>query len=381
MRRTFHMAIIATIISFLLTLLAPAVYGEKIKLLQEEKIEFQDSSHLHVIPRSFIVSEDRLFLLPNHESGFITVFKRVVNTLEFEYEFGPDGIADKRFGNPSFCFYAPNNRITFGVIDVHIEWKLRGLHLFERKGDVDFVPVGRVPGAIGSDVKMAEDGKHVIVAGYYIEEKSGLKNSYDLYSYNVENKTVKPLLFSYQKYDLNNDAEYQREYFEKRTIPALGIRSHIDVWGDFVYHVWEGKLKVKKININTGEHTELLQPKDNDRMHQYFVTPSASKDLLEGQKTKNNLKTRKARDKMSFIRDLIVTSKHVILIYRGPNIKGNHFRFQVYTHEGTFVGDKPIPGSYYQKIWFDKEIYNLYCLNQKEKIGKSEIIVYKLETI
>jgi hypothetical protein len=43
------------------------------------------------------------------------------------------------------------------------------------------------------------------------------------------------------------------------------------------------------------------------------------------------------------------------------------------------LGDKPLPGNYYQKIWFDKESNKLYSLNQKGKIGEAEIVVYKME--
>ncbi len=153
-------------------------------------------------------------------------------------------------------------------------------------------------------------------------------------------------------------------------MPAIGIRSFIDVAGDYVYFVWEGKLKIIKIDLKTGEQVAVFGHKTK-----HYIEPFASLKLLEGRLEKDFTKTGNERVNMSLVRDIFATPRHVLVVYEGPTT-GN-FRLQVYTPEGRFLDDIAIPGNPGQNTWFEKETYTLYSLLSTNG-EKAQIFEFKI---
>jgi hypothetical protein len=357
--------ILAAIIfaSSLLFSSSPTSYKVEIKKI--ETIGFENDSDMQFVPRSFCVIKDErkdktitlLFIL-DHRAGVVKVFKKG-KTLRFLKQFGPNRSANTKFRNPVTCFYNATHK-KFGIIDGGSK---RTLYLFNRKRGTAFNSADEIIDVNGYDVGLSGDGKHAVIAGYYKEKSSNtqLKNkTFELYSIDLKDETQKknPLLQSFEKYDLKDAGKYHEEYFMNRTLPAIGIRSFIDVWGDHVYHVWEGKLRIIKINIVTAEQTIF------DYKTQYYIEPDATKELLEARRQKDYLKTRKERDKMSFVRNIFATQTYVFVIYRGPKNGTNFQRMQIYTSEGVFIDDIPLPIDYYAKTWLDKSTLQLYSLSR-----------------
>jgi tyrosine-protein phosphatase YwqE len=91
---------------------------------------------------------------------------------------------------------------------------------------------------------------------------------------------------------------------------------------------------------------------------------------------------RNERAKMSYVRQIFTTPKHVLVVYEGPvnptQDKEGHFRMQMYTLNGKFLGDVPIPGHPDRKMWLDKDEYILYSLaSQDRKDGGHEYFILK----
>ena len=208
-------------------------------------------------------------------------------------------------------------------------------------------------------MKVWGDGNKLIISEDVMNEEG---QTYELYSIDLDTKQINYLLPSYKKYHLANEEEYQREYFKKPRLSAIGIQAFIDVSEDYVYFVWEGKLKIIKIDLRTGKQISVFGHKTN-----YYVEPPVPK------KTPRQL-TRAEKARMSFVKDVFATPQHVFVVYEGPN-RGN-FRIQMYTSEGKFSGDIPFPGSTYQNMWFEKESYTLYSLLKDKK--ESRVLVYKI---
>lgn len=357
--------------------------SSKVEIKKIESIGFENDSDMQFIPRSFCVVKDKkkeitkekiftFFFILDHVDGVVKVFKKSSN-LRFLKQFGPNGAANTRFGNPAACFYNADHKI-FGIIDISGK---QTLYLFKRTKGTILDSVVKIPDVNGSDIDISGDGKHAVIAGYY-EEKGGniksKKRTFEMYSINLKGRaqSKNPLLDSFQKYGLTDADVYYKEYFLNRTLPAIGIRSFIDVWGDYVYHIWEGKSRIIKININTGKQVAF------NHITPQYIEPFASKELLKARRQREFNKTRKEKEKMSYVRDIYATQKYVFLIYRGPRSKTNCHRMQVYTSEIAFIDDISLPLSFSAKTWLDKNTLQLYSLSKTEATGKYCISVYRI---
>jgi hypothetical protein len=220
------------------------------------------------------------------------------------------------------------------------------------------------------DMRLSGDGQQLIVSGYVTDKD---KKSYELYGINLENPEQKDyLLPSYQKYHLANDKEYQIGYFEKRTLPAIGIKAFIDVIYDDVYFVWEAKLKIIKLNLKTKEKTVFGHPTP------HYTEPVASAELVNAYRDKDYRRVWQERMKMSFVRDIFATSQYIFVVYDGPG-QGN-FWIQMYTPEGKFLGEKQIKlpkDQFYQEMWLEKQSNTLYSLSRTVS-NKPQILIYKV---
>jgi hypothetical protein len=307
------------------------------------------------------VTEDGLYLIPDHKAGHVKVFEKNGKFLKLVKKFGPKGFGKDEFGKPAYCFYN-SDESKFGVIDARI----REVYIFDRLGRVNFTPVSTVRKVEGYDMKLAGDGKQLIIAGYMPGKE---KKTYELYRINLEKTKQRDYLVSSpEKYGLSDD-EYQIEYFGKRTLPAIGIRSFIDVQGDDAYFVWEGKLNIIKINLVTKDKTAF------GHKTAHYIEPSATPELLKGRIERDYTKTKNERTRMSFVRDIFATPRHVFVAYEGQN----KFRLQVYTPEGTFLDEIAIPGNPGRKMWFDKSSYTLHSFSENSENKEPQILIYKVK--
>ena len=377
MRRTF-VALVALIFS--ITFLFPN--GFKIRLV--EKIELGENSELSSIPRIFNVTEGGLLLIPDHRAGFIKIFEKNGNYLKLVKKFGPEGFGKKdfEFDSPAYSFYDKHTG-KFGVINVRKEGKSskRKLFIFDRINQIDFKLACTVKDVDGYDMKLWND--HLIISGYKkFEEKP-----FDLYMINLEKiekeeaLEIVPLLPSPEKYGLS-DKNYQIKYYNQ-ILPAIGIRAYIDIEGDDVYFVWEGKLRVIKMNLKSKEQTVFEQPP----MQQipYYVEPETSDNLpklIKAYNDRDNDEYLRLKAEMSQVTDIFATPLYVFVVYQGPTDKS--FRMAAFTPEGKFLKDIEIPGEAGSKMWLDEDIdekncHTLYSLKKSSKDEDTQILIYKVK--
>ena len=370
MRRTLA-ALAILIFSFTFLCLYPnEVYGFEVKF--DKGIEFEEGAEAEINFRAFCVAEDGLFLIPDYQAGTIKTFDQdeMVSKLKFARKFGIKGFGSDEFDKPAYCFY-DSKYGKFGISDIGIGTKK--VFIYDRIKGTDFKMVNKIPGADCFDMRLSGDGKQLIVSGY-VRDKD--QKSYELYTINLENPKQKNFLLpSYQKYHLANDEEYQIEYFGKRTLPAIGIKAFIDVYGDDVYFVWEGKLKIIRINLKTKEKFVFGHPTPS------YIEPFASKELVTARLNEEYTKTRAERRKMSFVRDIFATSRYIFVVCKGPG-QGN-FWMQAYTPDGKYLDDMEIPNNHpYREMWLDKDIheniFTLYSLSRTES-NKPQILIYKVK--
>ncbi|UCH95258.1 MAG: hypothetical protein JSV88_00045 [Candidatus Aminicenantes bacterium] len=350
-----------------LLLIINRAFGQDIKLT--EKIIVDQASELKATPMSFCVTEDKLFLLPDYQTGSIKVFNNEGNFLKFIKELGPR-FGKKGFMQPTYCFYSQNEG-KLGVLDN----KARKVFILDRQGKIGFSLFKEIVGkGYGYDIEFAGGGEQVVISGYLIDKQS---LPFDLYSINIKNGQTNYLLPSHEKYNLESYDEYVLEYRQKQTLPAIGIKAFIDIQGDDLFFVWEGALRIIKLDLVSKKQVVF------GHATPHYTKPDGSR-LSDSYKKRKVETTWKKRKKMTYVRNIFATSRHVFLVYEmGKNNKSNtsKFRMQTYTLEGDFLGDVLFPGNPGRQMWFDKEKYELYAFSEQpgNDNGEFSILKYKIK--
>jgi hypothetical protein len=332
-----------------------------------QKIDFLPESKIPKNPFSFCVTEDGLFLIPDNKAGNVKIFEIKGNSLKLIQIFGLKGYGQGEFGQPALCFYNESDA-KFGVMD----YGKRTILIFDRIKRKDFEFVQEIPCTRGGrDFHLA--GDRLFVSGY-IPDKNGAH--YDLYYIDLKNKKRTLLLPSHHKYGLKDYKEYILKYTRGFEIRSIGIAGWIDIKGDDVYFVWEGDLKIIKINLQTNDAIWFGQ-----KSRRYFK-PSASENLIKAYSQRDSDPLVRERRMMTFVRNVFVGHKYVFVIYEELMQRGKQkiIRMQLYTLAGDFLKDVPIPETPNKMMWFDKKNSILYSLSNKgEKPRGYFVLKYKLK--
>ncbi|MGD2088815.1 MAG: hypothetical protein PVH61_21730 [Candidatus Aminicenantes bacterium] len=332
-----------------------------------KSIKISQGSQLLLKPQDFCVTKDGLFIIPDKQAGNIKIYERSKNFLKLAKTMGRKGYGPGRFAEPTFCFYN-EDELKFGVMDSGI----RRIFIYDRIGRTEFERLKEIPCLrLGSDIQL--QGKKIFVSGV-TQDKN--KATYDLYYISQANDKATFLLPSFYKYGLKSVDEYQSKYVKEPGIKSIGISGWIDVYDDDVYFVWEGDLRILKQNIESKALTFFGEKSTN------YVKPYPSKKLVKGYRKRNIDSIISEKAKMSFVRNIFVGPKYVMVIYEGPfkQDKKSNFRLQFYTLDGDFINEVSIPGAPDRKMWFDKDSDILYSLssNQNEKGTNYSILEYKI---
>ena len=328
-----------------------------------EKVKLANTPEPLQYSWAFCVTDDELVIIPDFQAGNIKIYE---GNGEFLDSIGQKGYGKDEFVKPTFCFY-DKVEDKLAVMD----HGLRKIFIYLQMGRTDFERVNEVSCWRGADgIQLSND--RLFISGY----KAGPNNEhYDFYSIDLRNNETAFLLPSYRKYGLSSPGEHARQFFENLDIPKIGIRGWFDIYRDDAYFVWEGSLKIIKLNIETGE----IGPASFGTQPPHYIKPHASPELREVYRTMNTKGIENEKAKMSYVRHLFTSPKYVIVIYQGPSAQGNasNYRIQFYTLDGDFINDSPIPGQPDRRMWFDKDTYTLYSLVNKSGEGDEGYFILK----
>lgn len=353
--------------TFICLLLSPnGTFGQKIRPLG--RITVDPAANLDVaLKSSFSITEDNLFLIPD-QRGTIKVFSKEGDFLKFVKALGPS-FGEERFVHPRYCAYSRND----GNLAI-IDYGVKRVFLLKRSGKVDFTPIKSFRcRRLGYDIESDGGDQQLIVSGYSVDKKN---KPFDLYSINIRTTQIIPLLPSHEKYNQKTFENYVSEYRRKQTLPAVGVKAYIDIQGYDLFFVWEGELRIIKINLCSKEKTVF------GHATPHYTKPDASK-LSYSYIRRDFEITWEERKKMAYVRNIFATPKHVFLVYEmGKNNKSNAstFRLQMYTLKGDYLEDVSIPGNPTRLMWLDEESYELYAFSKESNSdeGEFKILKYKI---
>lgn len=339
----------ALVLVFVLVACTNALLSNNIKLI--ERIEISPEPEPLLKTHSFCVTDDGIFIVPDYQAGNIKVYEKNGKILECVNTIGRKGYGPGEFSKPSICFYN-NDENKFGVMDIGI----RKIFIYYRIGRIDFERIDEVfCRKLGDDIQL--QGNRLFIAGY-LPDPGG--NPYDFYYIDLTNNQTTFLLPSYYKYGLKSLREYENQFRKKTDFHSIGINGWFDIYRDDAYFVWEGNLKIIKLNIVSKEIT----PDTFGIQPLHYVKPYASQELIESRRKLDLKRHLGEKTKMSYVRDIFVSSKYVLLIYEGPTSQDNTANswLQFYTLDGNFINELPIPGRPNWIMHFDKEGNFLYSL-------------------
>lgn len=344
-----------------------------------EKFKFSTGDEFPKVPLSLSVTEDGLIIIPDILSGDVKIYENVGDALKLIKTLGRKGFGIDEFIRPAYCFYDKDSG-KFGLID----YGKAEIVIYDRIGRLEFRHTYSASCPYkGHDIQLI-NGNIILVSGYKLDQNG---KPYDLYYYRLNDlpsdlqqdkqdnlADVQPtfLLPSYLKYDLNNPQEYTTKLLVEDEITSIGTEGWFDVQGESIYFVWEGDLRILKMNINSMERPIVFGQKTPR-----YIKPSFSEEVLNVRRSGDRKKFQSEMDRKSYIRNLFANQKFVIVVLEGPG-KSNLW-LQFYSLDGDLLKEEPLPGQP-GPGWvmaFDKDNDILYSLSLKEN-NDAYFLKYKI---
>lgn len=318
----------------------------RIKVLSEEvQIKFGhtvtiDDGKNFFLREMFSWEKDRLVLL--EEMDDLTEFhiKRVVdkwNLKKYLLDFTPD-------------------LKTLAVLNA----ETKELSIVSRKGKNEYQMVGSrlILPASAYDIKLDERTGKVFIAGFRKDGEMKNAKSYELFAIDPQNRKMDFLLPVNEKYGVAVD-QYIMEN-KKGEYGAVGLRSFIELNGDYCYLAWEGNFQIVALNLKTLKIKRFGQPSAQYRK-------PGGETLLRLYKGKKYQALLEERKVFSYVRGLFSTAEELYVLIEMAGSKGRQreFLIQQYTLDGQFTGEENISSRTKKKITkyisFDKKNSTLYC--------------------
>jgi hypothetical protein len=226
-----------------------------------------------------------------------------------------------------------------------------------------------------SDIRLLKE--NVLIGGYKVD-RSGKK--YSLYYKDFKNKEIHYLLPSYLQYGFKSANEYDRKY---REISPIGSESFFYICKDYIYYVWEGRLRIIQMNLNTKKVKFFGQETKN------YTRPKVTKGILQARKERKSIKERKEKQKMSWVRGVFADNEFIGLLYTNYDKASSLWKalLQLYSLEGKLLSEVKLPDAVDFSMrgpsyFYHKENHHLYILSRRLKesnyLDEYEILKYKI---
>lgn len=304
-----------------------SAYPNAIDIKNSGSITLEQNNVLIRAVETFCVIKGEHFLLPDRKAGDIKIFNPQGKLIKV---WGRKGQGPDEFLSPMFCDYLNPNLVM-------MDWGKRRLMLFVEDKDtgINFKKVSeKMIMELGYGLKFI-DSKKILVSGY--KENPGGKE-YDLYFLNLKDEKIDFILPSHEKCGYASQREYQNAFLSK--IAPIGLRCYCDYSKDNIYFVWEGKLRILKIDSDSRKFSSFGEVTGNYTPSK--VTPRMLK--LYNERSKEQITE---MQKMSFVTGIFADDGFVGLTYANYNKGADGWQTiaQVYALGGKLLLEKILPGA------------------------------------
>ncbi len=333
--------VIATILLINSNLLFPA----KIKLKNRFPLHCGDKQELY-LSGGISVDPYGNFIIPDAKVSNIKIFSKSGRLLKV---IGRKGVGPAEFLIP-FRNVSDSKRLAF------LDFGRRRCFVYEFAGPAQLKDIKQgksIPVNAGVDCCLYND---LLFLAAFVLDPDG--NSCELYSVNLTNGKTSYVLPSHEKYGLSSTAEYRKVYRNTNSIVAIGTPGYCDAYNGKVYYVWEGDLRILRIDIKTGDIEEFWIKTDK------YVQPFVSDRLAIAYEQKERMVMAVEKSKFSIIDDINVSKNYIVLSYMTPSkTAGRRSRMlQFYGHDMKFISEIEAP----KEVSFsDEDESAVICMNRE----------------
>jgi len=322
----------------------------KIKLLDNNDVFLQ-------IPVGIAVTEDNVFLVVDFKAANVKIYRNDGKLMEI---LGRQGYGPNEFAQPLHCYYSNS---TLFIDDVG----QKKIFMYKRKGKFKFVRSKTFSFmALGDDFYL--EGNTLYTVGE-IKNTDGV--GYSNLAFDPDTgKHLRYFLPVHEKLGLGSQEEYRNKIHSKSKFSILDRIGFFDFFGDYAYYSCMIDLKIFKINKKDGTYTTFGKKTDN------YIQPYVNGKIIEAARAGNREYIREQKAKMSFVRQILTTNRHVLLVY-GKRNKGvdSDFMVQFYNFAGEYITEAKMPGNMGFNFWLDKQTNILYT-TLIDAVGEGEDDIY-----
>jgi len=340
--------------------------------LMEKKSLISDNNHFLQLGGSLCISPDgNYYIIPDFKAGDIKIFSRESGRL-LKIE-GRKGVGPNELLMPFKC--TANERY-IALLDLG----LRRYFIYEFVKPIGLKRIDDgMPVDAGFDCAM---NKGMLALSSFIYGAHG--KSYHAYGVNIKDKSITYLLPSEIKYGYSSVDEYESAY-QGNDIVCIGIQGYCDIYNDLLYYVWEGDLRIIRVDTSTRGIITFGKKTEN------YTKPKVSSRLARAYANGDNVVRSEERKKLTLVDDINVSRNYIILSYMKPDpYLGRRVRMlQFYGHDQKLIAEIMAP----REISFNDENEaismtiekgkdRLICmrrfLNKDETDDLYEILVYDI---
>jgi len=341
-----------------------------IDVTQIRRVILSQEKAVLMAAESFVRTEDGLFIIPDYRDGNFKLYDDDGNLVAVWGKRGPGPL---EFLSPRSCHYQPK------ILAVSDFSKQRIL-TFKRTGKTEFEKVSEFafPVLDKFNLKLA-DGR-VFIAGLISLSD---KESYSLYSRDLRSGDIQYLLPTEAKYGFLSFSQFDSK---KHTVLPIGSAGFCDVMGNYVYFIWEGNLRIIRIDRTSKARESFGEKTPSYRQPKVTSALEIAMSLLSAKDAEAEYA------KMSFVNTIFADEGFIGVIYQNYDGKDSLWKMylQLYTPAGKLIKESPLPDAVTyinfraSNSFYDRESNTLYYLSirydEKTSLDRYEIVAFKIES-
>jgi len=337
------------------------------EVIQIGKIKLSQAKSALMAAASFIKTEDDVFIVPDYKDGNLKLYDINGNLIKI---WGTKGPGPLEFLSPVSCDYKKPLIAIFDLANQRI-------FIYRRVGRTEFERLSEFVCLLDKpNIKLLED--QVLIPGFIAVSAT---KQYGLYMRNLKTGHIQYILPEEIKYGFTSFSQFDSQRLN--TVP-VGTAGYCDTYGNFIYYVWEGNLRIIKINKLTNKYEFFGETPNN------YVKPRVTKELQEGFRILSREVIEAEFSKMSFITGIFADKDFVGVIYKKYDAKKSlwEMSLQLYTPEGKLFSETVLANAVTyinfraNNSFYDRDKRILYYLSivydENTSLDKYEIIMYKI---
>ena len=328
----------------LVVFVSGVAFGMGIKRV--EKIELSQEKTFIQSAASIAVTEDNIIFLTDLKAGDIKIYDNTGTLLSV---WGRKGAGPNEFLMP---YYSDYKKGKLAMMD----FGKRKIFILERKKKFNLeISKEMLCTGLGDDICL--HGDRLLISGYKVDKQG---ETHNLYTQNLNDGSVDFLLPIATKYGFKSYREFQNEDKRTRFYSTLSRVGYCDWQGEHVYYVWQGDLKIFKIDVQSKKTIYF----GNKTSH--YVQPFVTKNMITARERRDRKTNTEVKSNMSIIIGLFVHNDYLGVMYtrvsKSKDSKPGPM-LQFYTLDGKFLDEVEMPGYPSSSSFFRKSDNTIFSVD------------------